>query len=97
MYFAVRIDVDHAVLDVCKITFDRFMDIFGDGMRFQQSQVIVGAYFYIDIDAAAEFAGLQYVDMVDAFCASIRAVMVLIVASSQERSTILSMASLKIS
>lgn len=67
MYFAARIDVDHAVLDVCKITFDRFMDIFGDSMRFQQSQVIIGAYFHIDIDAAAEFAGLQHVDVINAF------------------------------
>ena len=64
-YFAQRIDVYHAVLDIGKIFFYGVMDFFRNLVGLQQGQVIVGADFHVDKDAAAELAGAQQVDVTD--------------------------------
>ncbi len=65
-HFAQGIDVYHTMLDIGKILFYGVMDFFRNLVGLQQGQVIVGADFHVDKDAAAELAGTQQVDVVDA-------------------------------
>ena len=56
----------HAVLDIGEVFFYGVMDFFRNLVGLQQGQVIVGADFHIHKDAAAELAGVQQVDVIDA-------------------------------
>ena len=56
----------HAVFDIGEILFNGMVDAFCNLMGLQQGQVIVGADFHIHKDAAAELAGVQQVDVIDA-------------------------------
>ena len=60
---AKRVDVYHAVLYEREVSFNRSMHRFCDMVRLQQRQVVLDAKLNIHIDAVAEKARVQAVEM----------------------------------